>query len=329
MSTPIDESTLALLTDEERAAIADTDSYSPEELAAMQALADGAPARSDADDEDDENDDASNPAAKVEKPADQEKPAATPKDADADAAAAAAAEAAATAKPGTEATKADATHDAKAKEFTPRYESKLPEDYEAQVAALRTQEAALRTQFKDGDLEFEAYEEKRDALQKQREDLMVTRVKSEVSQDLNTQTAEQQWQANVDSFLTRAAKEDGGIDYRADQAKAADLDQFVKVLASRADNSDKSMEWFLVEADRRVKALHGIAAPAKEAVAAANAARKPDLSEAPKTLAQVPGSAGAIEGESEFANIDNLEGEELEAAIAKMTPAQRKRFEKA
>jgi len=129
-----------------------------------------------------------------------------------------------------------------------------------------------------------------------------------------------------------------GIDYNKDPARAADLDTFVKALANNDTNSDKPMSWFLIEAHKRVKALHGdVAAPAPtpapapaptaaQAIAAAAAARKPDASAAPKTLAQVPGGDGPGDIAGEFAGLDNLEGDALEDAIARMSPAMREKY---
>ena len=44
------------------------------------------------------------------------------------------------------------------------------------------------------------------------------------------------------------------------------------------------------------------------------------------TLAQVPGSDGPGDVAGEFADVLALDGMEYEAAIARMTPAQRERF---
>src|SRR3546814_18082157 len=64
-------------------------------------------------------------------------------------------------------------------------------------------------------------------------------------------------------------------------------------------------------------------------VAEANAPRKPDRYAAQPTLANVPGGAGPGDVVGEFANRDSLDGEELEAAIGRLTPAQRERYAKA
>jgi hypothetical protein len=146
---------------------------------------------------------------------------------------------------------------------------------------------------------------------------------------MTEQTAEQEWQDTINRFMTGTAKAEG-IDYRKDTKKQKDLDIFVKVLAGEDENADKPMAWFLSTAHSMVKAKHGIAtvAPTTPAVDP----NKPVKRAAPKdlipsTLAMVPGSDGPGDvGEDEFADVDRLEGLELERAIAKMSDDQRKRY---
>lgn len=226
----------------------------------------------------------------------------------------------------------------------PRYEAKLPEDFEEQVKALGAKEAELKRQFKAGELEFDDFELAREALLTQREALTLARTKAEISQEMNAQHAEQLWLHTVNTFVDTVASRDqaaGGIDYRKDAAKASDLDQFVRGLAAQPEHADKSMEWFLTEAHRRVLALHGLSLPA--AMPAANSAakpaadtaalkaavvadRKPPLEAAPKSLAVIPGGEGPGDVESEFSAVLALDGFDYEQAIARMSPAQRERF---
>lgn len=213
-----------------------------------------------------------------------------------------------------------------AQPVVPRYEAQLPQDYDQQIAALKARDAELRQRFKDGDIDIDERDAGLAELAEQRERLLVLRAKAEISQEMTQQTAAQQWQSTVNSFLSRVAK-DEGLDYRRDAAKAEDLDAFVKFLANKQENSDKPMEWFLVEAHKRVMALHGVAKPApKDPVADAKAKRKPPVDAAPTTLAQVPGSDGPGDVSDEFSDVLALDGLEFEEAIARMSPAQREKF---
>lgn len=214
-----------------------------------------------------------------------------------------------------------------------RYEAELPSDYDDQIQSLKSRDAELRQQFKDGEIDIDARDTGLAELTEQREQLLVARAKAEISQEMSQQSAQQQWQRTINTFMADAAKGEGAIDYRKDEAKAADLDQFVKILANRPENNDKAMDWFLQEAHKRVLALHGVKAPAptpaadpKKTVADAVNKRKTSASTAPATLAQVPGGDGPGDVGSEFADVLSLDGQAYEDAIARMTPAQRERF---
>lgn len=306
----LDADALSTLTDEEREAIQGGD-YDAAEVDAMKKIA--ASATDDEGDDDDDDDEGTSTQPLEGKQADSAQ--------DADAAVADAAAAGADDAP---------TAAAPAGAVAPRYEAKLPADFEAQVSNLAAEEAALKAKFKAGEIEFEEFDEKRGELQSQREALTIARAKAEISQEMSQQSAAQQWQNSVNRFMAQAAGE--GLDYRKDADKAADLDQFVKVLANNPANGDKSMDWFLVEAHRRVQALHGLTrtapAPAAKAdpIADAKAKRQPPLDAAPKTLAQVPGGDGPGDVGDEFADVAALDGWELEQAIGKMSPAQREKF---
>ena len=215
----------------------------------------------------------------------------------------------------------------------PRYEARLPEDFDAQVKALGEREADLKRQFKAGELAFEDFELARADVAASREALTIARTKAEISQEMTAQTAEQLWIHAVTSFMDDTARREpaaGGIDYRKDAQKAGDLDQFVRSLAARTEHAEKSMEWFLAEGHRRVLALHGLSAPPAKAPGSAHLEalerRKPPLEAAPKTLATVPGGEGPGDVEGEFTDVLALEGYDYEQAIARMSPAQRERF---
>lgn len=212
----------------------------------------------------------------------------------------------------------------------PRYEAQLPQDYDQQIAALKERDAELRQRFKDGEIDIDERDAGLAELAEQRERLLVLRAKAEISREMTEQMAQQQWQAAINRAIAEFARpENGGIDYRKDAVKAQDWDQFVRVLAANPAHADKSMEWFLTEAHKRVMALHGVAREPKrpaDPVADAKAKRKPPVDAAPPSLAQVPGSDGPGDVSDEFADVMALDGLEFEAAIARMSPAQREKF---
>lgn len=214
--------------------------------------------------------------------------------------------------------------------MVPRYEAQLPSDYDDQIRALKERDAELRQRFKDGEIDIDERDAGLAELAEQRERLLVLRAKAEISREMSEQTAQQQWQSTINRAIVEFARpENGGIDYRKDAVKAQDWDQFVRVLAANPAHADKSMEWFLTEAHKRVMALHGVsrAEPKRsDPVSEAKAARKPPVDAAPKTLAQVPGSDGPGDVGDEFADVLALDGTDFEDAIARMSPAQREKF---
>jgi hypothetical protein len=226
----------------------------------------------------------------------------------------------------------------------PRYEARLPDDFDAQVKAMADKELSLKQQFKAGEIEFDDFEQARSDLLVQREQLTIAKTKAEISQEMNAQTAEQLWVHAVNQFMSDTAKLSGaagGIDYREDTQKASDLDGFVRSLAARSEHAHQSMAWFLTEAHKRVLALHGIATktPADQTTDSDSSAkppaktvdrkppdRKPPLDIAPKTLAMIPGGEGPGDVDGEFADVLALEGLAYEQAIARMSSTERERF---
>lgn len=307
MSTTDNQDVLDTLTPEERAAISDTE-YSPEELAAMKGLAEeGGEGDENEDDSSGEDGNDSAGAAPVEgKGADNQDP--PPDDAGP--------------------TAGDDEPEQAAAQKASAYRAELPADYDAQVKALNEETSALAQKFRAGEIEFEEYETQQTALLQRRDELREIKIKAEIASEMGAQSAENEWKATVSSFVSATAKAEG-INYATDAEKQADLDLFVKRLAEIPANGDKPMRWFLEEAHKRVKALHGIATPEKkqdDPEAAKPTARKAPTEAIPKTLAQVPGSDGPGDVADEFANLDNLEGLELEDALRKMTPEQRERY---
>lgn len=309
MST-LDQAILDTMTPEEREAFEDSE-FSTEEKAALQKIAAGDEDNdADAEDAGDEEGDNEDASAKGAAAPQDKSPAAKP-DADAEPAPQAAAEP-------VSAPAGDV--------LVPRYEAKLPGDYDEQIQALRDKDAELRQRFKDGEIDVDELDAGRAEILEQREKLLVARAKSEISQEMQQQTAEQQWMAAVNRFMTTTAQS-GGTDYRKDEAKALDLDSFVKILANNPANAERSMDWFLTEAHKRVQALHGEVTPQpKPSADNAIKSRKVAVSDLPKTLAQVPGGEGPGDVADEFADIDALSDNDLEMAIKRMTPAERERF---
>lgn len=313
MST-LDPELMATLTDEERAAMTDD----TDDAAALAEIAgDANPANvtgtgnddPNATDEDDEDDDG---------PADPNVPPVEGKPA-ADA-------------PATATTQTPADEPGEPEQAAQMYRAELPADFDTRVAAITTRTAEIQQKFNDGEIDLAERDAELGKVNADRDELNRVRARVESLQEINAQNAQATWQRQIATFMSNAAKDAGGIDYRTDAAKAKDLDKYVKILAADEDNEARDGAWFLAEAHKLVKNKYGIAdvpKPAKtdaQRIADAKTARKPALDSAPKNLAGVPGGDGPGDVEGEFADVEALEGQELEDAIARMTPAQRVKF---
>ena len=312
MTISLDEHHASTLSDEELAAIRGDD-LSDEDRDLLQSVAgDG-----DDGDDDDEDDD-----EHADEDGDDDESGATDddQDGDADPATVAAADAgSASAQPPASARQSPASYEA----------AGLPADFQEQISATHDAQRDLLQRFQDGELEVSEYAAELSKITEQRDALVAARIKAEISQEMVEQASAREWQQAVNRFIDLVAKDDQ-VDYRADAARAKDLDAFVKLLANDPENAQQSSEWFLQEAHKLVNARRGGTVTAtKDDPRPRPAPRKPDLKAVPKTLAHVPGSDGPGDVSDEFGNVDALEGLDLESAIARMTPAQRDKYARA
>lgn len=210
------------------------------------------------------------------------------------------------------------------------YNVPAPEKVAEQTTALNVREEAAWTQFDNGDIDRAELQKELNAVGDERNALNAQKLKAEIAAELTTQNREATRRNVLLAALADYAKpEGGGINYLKDKQAMADLDQSWRVIAARPENAGRSDRELFDEAHRVVRALRANITPiaaGKSPTAAALDARK-STTNLPKTLAGVPGGAGPGDTESEFAELDKLSGEALEDAIAKMTPAQRERYE--
>lgn len=193
--------------------------------------------------------------------------------------------------------------------FTPAYIAKVPDDYEQQLAALEQRREDAIAKLKAGDIELDAMLAEQHAVAEERRRLDEQRLKAEISAEQVEQAGTQRWMLEVRRFM-RGVEKHEGIDYRNNPLLNAALDAEVKALANDEANADKSGEWFLAEAHKRVK----------------------------QALAEARGGAGEgnyVDGahadqgtrdDSVFEALEGLDGMELERAVARMTPEQQERW---
>lgn len=215
-------------------------------------------------------------------------------------------------------------------------------DYEVEATKIKNERADLRQLFRDGDITQEEFDEKMDELSDRQAELAATRERIEAAAATADQVAKAQYIWTLNQVKAHIAKEEG-IDYNAPENSSLlqSWDAKVRALASDSANADKPVEWFLLEAHKQVKAdieaiaqkfgyAKGDKAAAKAPVdkaAVKEALDKRTPKNKPKTLATLPNvDPVTASNEGEFAHLDGLEGLELEAALAGMSPDKARRY---
>lgn len=192
--------------------------------------------------------------------------------------------------------------------FVPKYHAAPVEDYEQKMADLDQK-------FEDGDLQLKEYNQQRDALVR-------SQLKAEISSEQQEQIESQLWMREVSDFM------DDHPEYKSSKMRNVALDATVKEIAADPANADKTYKWFLREAHKKVVEEFGGTAkpPANDNKPPVNS-RKPDLSGVPKSLAHLPAAelpdTGSVD---EFAHLDRMTGLELEKAVARLSESERERY---
>lgn len=304
----LSEQDKALLTPEELAAIHDGD-VSEDEKAAMAKLAAMAPA---------EDDDDTPPAPSGDEDPGSTDPAPAPD---------ATTEPPATATPAP-APAAEVVEVAKAP--APVYQVVLPDDFEQRQQDVNGKLADLRQKFRTGEIEVDQYEVERDALSAQLNELTSLQTKAEIAREMQQQARHQEINTSLTAVMAQAKAD--GIDYN-DPKNAVMFDRYANFLAGDPDFAGKTVAQIHAEAHKNVlQRLGKVAAPAAQpaptVAPVAPTPRKTPIDAAPKTLAQVPGAddANTDVGGGEFAQLDSMDGLELEDALARMPKAQREQY---
>lgn len=221
--------------------------------------------------------------------------------------------------------------------LSPVFTAREGSDFDAQLAALKQQEAELHEKYTQGEIDPAEYRTQLSAVSDQRLAVVSEKTKVEVAEQMNSDIEAARYHATIEAFKA-SVKASTGIDYDANPALLDQWDAEIKRLAADEAHDDKSYRWFLQTAHEAVVAQQlkiaesmglvpkdGARRPNAEQLRTALAARTPTR---PKvgSLATVPSAAGEQPGQGEFAHLDSLEGEELEMAVARMTPEQQARW---
>lgn len=83
-------------------------------------------------------------------------------------------------------------------------------------------------------------------------------VSSRQDGDRKNDVVTEQWRDAIGAMMNSEAVRPGGIDYQSDPEKLKLLDSTVRSLGRDPKNREKSMNWFLGEANRIVRAAYGL-----------------------------------------------------------------------
>jgi len=260
------------------------------------------------------------PAGALEKPADQQPAAAAPQ----------AAAAPAPAQPAAQAPL----------ESLAVFQYQVPKDYEDRAKALEGKFLDLDQQLADGAIDQQDYNKQLRALTREQSDLAAVASRAEIAREMAQQAQAQLAQREADGWnqamQTLAGEikgQDGAPDYTQDNKLALALGKQVETLMIERGLDPSQPAQGKLDLLRQA---HGVlmfmktgkapgeaaakpdaqaaAAQAAQAIKDAAAARKPDLSKAAASIANVPAADnGADLGE--FAHLDKLEGVKLENAL--------------
>lgn len=218
----------------------------------------------------------------------------------------------------------------------------VPENAEARIAEINTERTQLFEQHENGDIADAEFYAKLEELADEKMALLIAQNNAKTVQSINEQnqerdqrSAEQQWEDAQAAFYGREGndifdpsnKEHKPVLFSA-------LNGEVQRLSGMEENAGRSFDWLLDTAAANVRAELAIVQAGrtkpedKPATKPEDKPAKPKKTvkarNAPTTLGDAP-VAEANEPD-EFADIDELEGMEIEQAVARMTPEQRRRF---
>lgn len=218
----------------------------------------------------------------------------------------------------------------------PRMTAPETDGYDEQISQLLDQRKGVREQYRSGDISAEEKDEQEDAINDRIAELRADQRQARLAEDYNRKAAETEYARTV-TDIQREIKRVDGIDYERNTLMRDRWDAKVRALAADEANAHQPAEWFLreghkqvlVEIDEAARLLgykrEGGPKPASDAVRDAVKGRKPQL-DGPRSLSGLPAAAQDSGRDNEFAYLDSLSGDELEAALARMTPEQEARY---
>ena len=202
----------------------------------------------------------------------------------------------------------------------PTQHPQVQDKFGVELDKLNADMADLKQKFDDGDISIDEYMDSRFAIERKV-------VKIEAHQERMQQDAQMSWDRASQEFL---ANEDNNALRENDVLYGAFAMQVNKLIGDPASEAMSDADLLRTARDKVFAAFripHG-SQPSKDESAVRAAKREAaDRGKAPTTLQGVPAAAQADDvDQSPFAYLDRLSGEQLEAAVAKLSEADQLRW---
>jgi len=178
---------------------------------------------------------------------------------------------------------------------------------------------ALGEKIENGDIDFKEYNSELSRLNRQRQDLVV-----DIRDERNARTRRaNNWNQAVDEFVSA---DEGHKKILTSPIVKQAFETALREVATSAEGARQTDAWRLNKAKERLAEegiVLGAAMPKPKDKKSQPKSRHPDVG-MPKTLGNLP-KAGDND-QSEFSHLASLDGMDLEAALAKLTPEQEARY---
>ncbi len=200
----------------------------------------------------------------------------------------------------------------------------IPDDYEDQLKSVNADIVTLDSTLAEGEIDYAAHAKQNRELTTKLSELVAMKREAEFVAGNNEVMADQHWNWEVERFVEENEEFKNPVVYGALRGGLEDL-------YADEENSGKSYRWFLREAAGKVREAFNMDAekiPAEEGKKDEEVKRVEQIQKEhkdkpqdppPKTLADIPAASTEEESTDEFAQIDKLEGMDMEAALSKLS----------
>lgn len=203
------------------------------------------------------------------------------------------------------------------RDYVPKMRVPEARDYGAELKSIDDKLDAAEAKWSEGEISnADMTRVRREARNAERE-IIAAQTEARVSTKYNNEAAETLWEMQQADFL------DQHPEYRFEKSPILynTLSETLKLYGEEWQKAGLTNRQALNKAHELIQKEFGkaeVKVPVKEPVKAP-AARKPDLKSVPVTLAHTPSAADIeTDGNSEFDNLDSLEGLEFERALARL-----------